>query len=178
MILKTRRLILRPIRLSEAPLYFENASRSEVNFAAGILPPKSVAFTRGQIRAALRAWKGHGARKMAFSIYSKRDRAWIGGINLRWPHGGVGEIGYAVHPDHWGKGYATEAVERIVALAFEKFSAHRVQATCWVKNAGSRRVLKKTGFREEGRLRGFMRIGDRIRDEFSYGITRVDFAGR
>lgn len=46
--LKSRRLILRPIRLSEAPFYFENASRSEVDFAAGILPPKSVAFTRGQ----------------------------------------------------------------------------------------------------------------------------------
>lgn len=178
MILKTKRLILRPIRLDEAPLYFENASRPEVNFAGGILPPKSVADTRKRVRKGVSAWAGRGARLMSFSIYLKRGRVWIGGINLRWPHRGVGEMGYAVHPDHWGKGYATEAVSRVVALAFEKFGAHRVQATCWVKNAGSRRVLNKAGFREEGRLRGFMRIGDRIRDEFSFGITRADFTRR
>lgn len=108
MILTTKRLILRPIRMSEAPLYFENASR----------------------------------------------------------------------PSHWGKGYATEAVGRVVETAFRKFSAHRVQATCWVKNQGSARVLEKCGFRREGRLRGFMRVGDRIRDEFGYGITRADFLER
>lgn len=176
MILATKRLILRPIRMSEARLYFENATRSEVNFSLGIMPPKSAAYTRGQIREALKDWKRSGARTLAFSIYLKRKRVWVGGMNLRWPHRGVGELGYAVHPKHWGKGYATEAVRRVTALAFEKFAAHRVQATCWVKNPGSMRVLEKSGFRREGRLRGFMRIGDKIRDEFSFAITRADFS--
>ncbi len=175
MTLKTKRLILRPIRMSEAPLYFAYSSLPEVNFALGMLPPKSVAQTRRGIREAVASWRGKGARTMAFSLYLRRERRWIGGMNLRWPHRGVAEMGYALHPDHWGKGYATEAVTRVTALAFETFSAHRVQATCWVKNAGSRRVLKKAGFRQEGRLRGFMRVGNRVRDEYSFGITLADF---
>lgn len=175
MILTTKRLILRPIRMSEAPLYFENASRPEVNFSLGMLPPKSVAAMRGKIRQGLASWKGRGPRTMAYSIYLKRERVWVGSMNLRWPHRGVAELGYAVRPSHWGKGYATEAVGRVVEMAFRKFAAHRVQATCWVENQGSARVLEKCGFRREGRLRGFMRVGDRIRDEFGYGITRADF---
>lgn len=179
MILATKRLILRPIRMSEAPQYYENASRSEVNFALGMLPPKSVDAMREKIRPALASWKKNGARTMAFSIYLKRrERVWVGSMNLRWPHVGVGEMGYAIRPVYWGNGYATEAVEALTALAFRNFGAHRVQATCWVKNRGSARVLEKCGFRREGRLRGFMRVGHRIRDEFGYGITRADYLKR
>lgn len=178
MILTTRRLILRPIRLGEAPLYYEDARLPEVNVAAGMPAPKSFAETRARVRKAAAAWKGRGPRRMAFSIYLKKERAWIGGINIRWPHNGVGELGYALRPAFWGKGYATEAVRAVTALGFRKFAAHRVQATCWVRNTGSGRVLEKAGFRREGRLRGFMRVGDRVRDEFGYGITRADFLRR
>ena len=177
MILTTKRLILRPIRMSEAPLYFEDASDPEICFAAG-LPPQTRASMRERVRKAAADWKGPGARRMAFSIYLKPKVVWIGGISLRWPHGGVAELGYAIRPAFWGKGCATEAVRLVTALAFEKFAAHRVQATCWVENPGSARVLEKSGFRREGRLRGFMRIGDRIRDESGYGITRADFFRR
>jgi len=136
MILTTKHLILRPIRLGEAPLYFEDASDPEVCFAAG-LPPQTMTSMRERVRKAAADWEGLGARRLAFSIYLKPPRVWIGGINIRWPHGGVGELGYAIRPAFWGKGYATEAVRRVTALAFLEFAAHRVQANCRVENPGS-----------------------------------------
>ena len=148
----TKRLLLRPIRLTDLPDIYALRAFPNVAVYAGFPLPKSIADTRKYIRQALAEWKEPGLKRMTFSIASKRDEIWIGGINLRWPHVGVGEIGYSIHPRFWGNGYATEAARRIVDFAFEEFKAHRVQATCWVKNTKSARVLRKIGFRKEGRL--------------------------
>lgn len=55
-----------------------------------------------------------------------------------------GHIGYCVHPDHWGKGYATE----MLALALEQCRAlgiAPVLVTCSVGNPASERVIRKNG---------------------------------
>lgn len=106
--------------------------------------------------------------------YDSLDAVAIPAGFLRWPHRGLGEIGYGLHPRNWGRGYATEAVKRITALAFDRFGAHRVQATCWAKNAASARVLVKAGYNKEGRLRGYLKRGDAVRDEFMFGLARAD----
>ena len=59
-------------------------------------------------------------------------------------------------------------------MAFDKLGAHRVQATCWVKNARSAGVLKNAGLRKEGRLSGFLKRGRWVRDEFMFGLARKD----
>ena len=78
----------------------------------------------------------------------------------------------------WGNGYAPEAAQKIIDTAFGRFKAHRVQATCWVKNTKSQRVLRKIGMKKEGRMRSYMRVGSLVRDEFLWGITRSDWRKR
>ena len=36
------------------------------------------------------------------------------------------EIGWAIHPAEWGKGFATEAAHRVLEFAFSELQAHRV----------------------------------------------------
>lgn len=72
------------------------------------------------------------------------------------------EIGYAVHPDAWGKGIATEALQLLLKLWWdlprrtaEGDSAHPVEvekvfALCEKRNRGSCRVLEKCGFKVVG----------------------------
>lgn len=61
------------------------------------------------------------------------------------------EIGYILHPDHWGRGYATEAVGALIAEAFRRFpEADRLTAEIDPRNAGSRRLLERLGFRLSG----------------------------
>ena len=55
-----------------------------------------------------------------------------------------------VHPDHWGHGYATDAVRCLVRYAFEERRMHKVGADVYAPNEGSRRVLEKVGFEREG----------------------------
>lgn len=63
-----------------------------------------------------------------------------------------GEIGYIVHPDHAGNGYATEAVRPLLRIAFEDLGLHRVVGRLDARNAASARVLEKLGLRLEAHL--------------------------
>ena len=63
-----------------------------------------------------------------------------------------GELGYIVHPDHRGRGYATEAAAAILDLAFDGFGLHRVIGTVEPRNVASARVLERLGMRREALL--------------------------
>jgi RimJ/RimL family protein N-acetyltransferase len=62
------------------------------------------------------------------------------------------EIGFMFHPDHQGHGYATEAAEAVVRLAFDTYDLHRVYGRLEPRNAASARVLEKLGMRREALL--------------------------
>lgn len=63
-----------------------------------------------------------------------------------------GELGYIVHPDHQGHGYATEAAAAVLDLAFDGFGLHRVVGRTEPRNVASARVLERLGMRREGLL--------------------------
>lgn len=65
------------------------------------------------------------------------------------------EIGYYFKRSAWGRGYATEAVRRLLRFAFEETSLPHVVATIEDGNAGSRKVLEKAGLIDEGRRRAY-----------------------
>ena len=141
---------------------------------AGYPTPPSLRDSRARVARSVSAWRKKAPTLMTFSLIRRSDGAWLGLANLRWPHGGVGELGYSLHPDHWGHGYASEAVRFLVRLAFVELGAHRVQATCWVKNPQSVGVLKNAGLMKEGVLRGYLKRGRVARDEFMFGLARKD----
>jgi RimJ/RimL family protein N-acetyltransferase len=62
------------------------------------------------------------------------------------------EIGYWIAPDHWGRGYATEAARGALEVA-RALGHRRVLAGHYVDNPASGRVLRKLGFRETGEVR-------------------------
>jgi RimJ/RimL family protein N-acetyltransferase len=68
------------------------------------------------------------------------------------PDGGTAEVGYAVHPDHWGHGYATEAVTLLTRYAFEERRLSKLHAGVYAHNSVSMRVLEKAGWNEEAVL--------------------------
>jgi RimJ/RimL family protein N-acetyltransferase len=63
-----------------------------------------------------------------------------------------GEIGYTLHPDHQGHGYATEASREMLRLGFDELGLHRIEGRLEPRNAPSARVLERLGMRHEGRL--------------------------
>jgi len=62
----------------------------------------------------------------------------------------VPELGYWLGVEHWGKGYATEALQALIDYMFNEFDHPALQAGARVTNPQSRRVLEKCGFQWTG----------------------------
>lgn len=89
----------------------------------------------------------------------------------------VGEIGYIVNPDYWGKGVATQSAKLVITFGFDTLKLHRIYATCDPRNIGSSKVLEKVGMAKEGILRENMLMKDGIwRDSFLYSVLKQEWS--
>jgi ribosomal-protein-alanine N-acetyltransferase len=94
----------------------------------------------------LEHWERHGFGP--WLVIERASGQLIGHCGLRfWPETTDVEVLYALVPDAWGKGYATEAARRAAASGFESLALGTLIAGADVENAGSIRVLGKLGMR-------------------------------
>jgi RimJ/RimL family protein N-acetyltransferase len=60
-----------------------------------------------------------------------------------------GEVGWSLHPDAGGHGFATEAAREMLRLGFDEWGLHRIVAGCNSRNTASLRVMERLGMRRE-----------------------------
>jgi ribosomal-protein-alanine N-acetyltransferase len=72
----------------------------------------------------------------------------------------------------------TEAVEVILRYGFDELELNRVEATTDSENAASNRVLERTGFTLEGRLRQRHIYKGELHDELFFGLIAGDWRKR
>ena len=79
-------------------------------------------------------------------IEGRSDHVLVGVIGI----GGTGihDLGFWFGRDHWGQGYATEAVTTVADYALNTLGAGRLKAGVFIENPASARVLEKAGFTE------------------------------
>jgi ribosomal-protein-alanine N-acetyltransferase len=91
--------------------------------------------------------------KYYFAILPKETQAIIGDTGLtviaKNDSGGIGEIGYFLLQPYWGKGYATEAAQKVIEFGFSELHLHKITAGCDKDNHGSVRVMRHCGMRKE-----------------------------
>lgn len=86
----------------------------------------------------------------------------------------VPEIGFILHPDHWGRGLAAEALQAVIASAFECLPLETIVADVDPRNAASLGLLKKMGFRETGRAERTWHISGQWHDSIYLALGRSD----
>jgi RimJ/RimL family protein N-acetyltransferase len=59
------------------------------------------------------------------------------------------DLGWVLHPDHTGRGYATEAVRELLRICFDDLGLRRVIANCFADNEASWRLMERLGMRRE-----------------------------
>jgi ribosomal-protein-alanine N-acetyltransferase len=85
-----------------------------------------------------------------------------------------GEIGYVLSRKYWNRGIMSEAVGLIVREGFSSLGLEKIIGRCIDENIGSRRVLEKAGFRQEGLLRRQFLKRETYRDIALYGLLRSE----
>jgi len=86
-----------------------------------------------------------------------------------------GEVGYVLHPDHQGHGFATEAATVMLRLGFEVLGFHRIVGRLDARNEASARVLERLGMRREAHLRENEFIKGEWCDELVYAMLASEW---
>ena len=86
----------------------------------------------------------------------------------------VPEVGFILHPDHWGRGYAREAMAAVIDHLFATRGLDRITADVDPRNAASTGLLLRLGFVETHRASGTWQVGDELCDSVYYALARPD----
>ncbi len=102
------------------------------------------------IRQAVDHWRQHGFGFWVF--HRKSDGQFIGRGGLKtYQIDGKDVIGlaYAVMPDYWNRGFATEMAQASLDVGFEHLGLAEIGSWTLLVNLASQRVMEKLGFRYE-----------------------------
>jgi len=89
----------------------------------------------------------------------------------------AGKLGYAIGAEHWGQGYATDAVATMISFGFTDLDLHRLSVAIGPDNAASIAVASKLGFQYEGRLRDHVHTNGAWRDSLLYSLLAPEWDG-
>jgi len=175
-ILKTQRLLLRPITLLDLGYIHELHSLKETDEFNTLGIPATIEETK----LLLEKWIFENNKELAthftFAVELNTGNQMIGliGINLGKVKYKNAEVWFKFHKDHWNKGYATESLKKILRFGFEELNLHRIEAGCAVGNIGSISVLEKIGMTREAHTRKLLPLSSGWSDNYGYAILATD----
>jgi RimJ/RimL family protein N-acetyltransferase len=142
MFARTERLLLRPGWAEDAPALARAIADEQVvrNLATAPWP-----FALEDAEAFLAAPRDPAMPCFLITERTDGEPRIVGACGLgRRPSGAV-EMGYWIGRQHWGKGFATEAGSALIEIA-RALKLPRLEASHFIDNPASGRVLEKLGF--------------------------------
>ncbi len=172
----TRRLVLRPFSLADAPEVQRLAGdRAIADTTANIPHPYSDGIAEAWIATHQDAFER--GTLVSLAVTDSKTRTLIGAVSLMniSETKRRGELGYWIGTPYWNKGYCTEAARCILEYGFITLKLNRIHGCLFKRNPGSRRVMEKLGMQEEGCLRQHDTKWDRYEDIVLFGILRNEW---
>ena len=137
------------------------------------------AEARGMILAMEREEPFGPGEWFQFAVELKETREFVGDLGFRVGEDGrQAEVGYTLAREHWGEGYASEAVSRLLDYAFEDLGLHRICAITDQENLPSVAVLERLGLRHEDSFVENAWFKGRWSSEHLYATLREEWLAR
>ncbi len=173
--LHTKRLLLRPLRETDAPAIFSIRSNPTVMRYHATPPWPSIDMAVALIAQRIAAMKSD--ESLCLGIERIEDNALIGTCSLFHLDAQCrrAEIGYELNLESWGRGYMHEALLALLEYGFSEMALNRVEADIHPDNIGSIKSIERLGFRKEGHLRERWIVGDEVSDSAMFGLLRREW---
>jgi len=88
------------------------------------------------------------------------------------------ELGFTLASEHQGKGFASEAVSRLLDYAFESLDLHRIFAIADCRNKPSWTLLERVGLRREGHFLESVWFKGEWSDEYLYAVLKDEWLSK
>jgi len=179
----TKRLILRPLKDSDAKSIVENIDDLDVSKWLLAVPyPYKLKDAKDWIKKNKENWREKNKDDYSFGIELKEEKKIIGGIGIHKINKfqGKANIGYWIGKKYWRKGYGTEALKAILDFAFKKLKLRRIEAEVFVGNSSSGKLLEKFGAKKEGLKRKACKCkaDNKIKDKYVYGLLKEEYKSK
>nr|WP_319571071.1 GNAT family N-acetyltransferase [uncultured Draconibacterium sp.] len=169
----TNRLLLRRLKLEEFPLLSDYLQRNK-DFLQKWEPLRDESyFAETSIKNIINNENKSFENKTSLSLYlfNKGEERIIGNVALtNIVYGPLLScyLGYKSDKSEINKGKITEALKKLVEIAFKEYKLHRIEANIIPRNLASVRVVKKLGFVEEGLSRKYLKINGKWEDHLHF----------
>lgn len=140
--IQTNRLELKSYKISDKEQLIKLLTNTEVTKTFMVPEFKSLKQVLDLVCKLIEFSKAEDTTHLEYGIYL--NGTLIGFINDCGLDDEEIEIGYVIHPDYKGQGYATEAVSAVIMDLF-KMGFKKITAGCFEENIASRRVMEKCG---------------------------------
>lgn len=173
---RTERLLLRPPRWSDAADL--HARRNDADVARYQNWPLPYPLDRAEMLVAesLELEGPTPGHWWMITIADATDATVFGDLAVHITDDGhTAEIGYTLRRSAWGHGYATEALDALVAHLFDTVGVTRIEGKLHPDNRASAMVLERVGMLFEGHTKSSFWLGDDNSDDWIYGLTRGDW---
>ena len=171
--IETRRLLLRHFLPTDWQDVHAYAALPEVS-QYDAWGPNSEADSRAFVASCIDMASREPVLRHDFAIELKATKRVIGGCSMKRESADDehASLGYAIHPDFQGRGYATEATLALIGFGFDALDLERIVAQCDTRNGASYRVMEKAGMTRVGTHLNHREIKGRLTHSFEYGIDR------
>lgn len=177
--LKSKRVVLKQLKHEDLE-FIDKMSREPLvyYYEADEEPRKGETFEKYSKKIA--RMEQNPDKYLIFLIHILPEETPIGEVivQLNWETMREWEIGYKVHPDYWGNGYATEAVELLMKYTFEQLNAHKIVGFCNANNVKSARLMERVGMQRDGLLREGRLWHYEWCDEYVYSILDREYRAK
>ncbi len=169
-VLKSNRLSLRPFTIDDIDAVLLYASD---NIVTKYLTWPSYTDI-SQVEEVVK--KYYIGKEGVFAIELESEQKCIGCIGLiLYIEHNKASFGYVLNREYWNKGYMTEALNIILDFSFSKLELNRVEATHYIGNEGSGRVMQKCGMKYEGTGIQEVKVKYIYQDVIHYAILRDEW---
>ncbi len=173
--LQTARLVLRPLRESDAPALFAIFSDPQVMRYWSTPPWPSIDEAHAMITRDIKAMAD--GEYLRFGVEQADMGALIGTCTL-FSISAIcrrAEVGYGLASSAWGQGYMDEALRCLLGYGFSELNLNRVEADIDPRNSASARSLERLGFTREGFLRERWIVDGEVSDTALYGLLQREW---
>ena len=173
--IETRRLLLRPLSLSDASDVQRLAGDESVADTLSIPHPYKDGTAEKWISTLRPDYESGKSVVMAMTLRTTGEL--VGTISLGITSKfDLARLGFWVGKTYWNRGFCTEAGRAMLAFAFTELGLNRVYASHVPRNRASGRVLEKLGMQREGVARQHRKRGGEYEDMVLYGILKKEWA--
>lgn len=140
--LDTERLTLRPLVPADAEAYAAMRWHPDVARWLPVVPGDPLDGARAAIDRFAEGWRAQG--HAPWGVFREGRLVGHGGLNFV-PAFGETEVLWALHPEAWGHGYATELARAALAFGFDRLGLRLIFAMTLPGNLASQAVMRRIG---------------------------------